>query len=1032
MDANNTEFLELYNSNPWFHDISGFRLTANKLSYTIPAGTILPGGGFLVIAASPQSMENVYGITNVIGPYDGSLEKTDTIKLFDEHGALLLTIPYLDLSALAGGRRRHGPFPDPGQSLIRGGRSTRLGPQRSARRIPGAADPFYPDPLRAVRINELLAHSADPAIPDFIELYNHSNQTNDLSGCVLTDDALVRKFVIPSGTVLPPRAFVSFDRTQLAFGLSAGGATVYLLNPAGARILDAVQFEPQADGVSFGRWPDGADAFYALAARTPGARNSSIRAGDIVINELMYNPISGDDDDQYVELYNKGTNAVDLSGWQFTAGISFSFPTNTTLAPDAYLVVARNLTHLFAKYPNLNERNTVGNFTGKLAHGGERLALAMPQGLSGGKTVYAVEDEVTYGTGGRWGQWSAGGGSSLELIDPRANHRLAANWADSDESQKSVWTNIETTGVLDNGQNYGSSFAYAQFGPLDAGECLLDNVEVYAGTGTINYVKNSGFETGLTDWSLQGCMVRSSRENTGFGGSGHSLHVRCSSRIWTGANSCQAALNPNPMGPGQTATLRFKARWLHGCPEVLLRLNGNWLEAVGALPVPANLGTPGLRNSRAVSNAGPALYEVAHSPAVPGYGEDVVVTARVDDPDGVRNVALNYRLDPDTTYLKIPMTDDGTGGDAVAGDGVFSATLPGGYGLTAFYVSATDNRGATARFPALRNDNAPVPECVVMFGDQDPGGSFGVYHLWLTQTNIDLWSGLPNLSNEMIDGTFVNGHRIIYNMQARYAGSPYHQGFYSPEYSACHFKWVFPDDDKFLGATSFNKIHAPGNGAGDDASLQREQVAYTFMRALGVPWLSRRYVAVYVNGYRNLPLMEDTQCPDADMVDEYFPNDSGGFLYKMQPWFEFAPFPSGYYLDFNNQAWCAIMPYTTTGKAKKLARYRYTFEIRRTPDSMNNFTNVLSLIDAASAVPGPDYAADLQSLADMENWMRVFAANHAAGNWDSFGSQNGQNLYGYMGTQGTRYLAAHVRLQHCAGEFRLLGARAEPLYHQFR
>ncbi len=27
--------------------------------------------------------------------------------------------------------------------------------------------------------------------------------------------------------------------------------------------------------------------------------------------------------------------------------------------------------------------------------------------------------------------------------------------------------------------------------------------------------------------------------------------------------------------------------------------------------------------------------------------------------------------------------------------------------------------------------------------------------------------------------------------------------------------------------------------------------------------------------------------------------------------------------------------------------------------------------------------------------MRVFAANHAAGNWDSFGAQNGQNLYGY-------------------------------------
>jgi hypothetical protein len=35
-----------------------------------------------------------------------------------------------------------------------------------------------------------------------------------------------------------------------------------------------------------------------------------------------------------------------------------------------------------------------------------------------------------------------------------------------------------------------------------------------------------------------------------------------------------------------------------------------------------------------------------------------------------------------------------------------------------------------------RKDNEPVRECVVMFGDGNPGGSFGVYHLWITQTNM--------------------------------------------------------------------------------------------------------------------------------------------------------------------------------------------------------------------------------------------------------------------------------------------------------
>jgi len=1001
-DGKNTEFLELYNSNPWFHDLSGFRIVANNLSYTVPAGTVIPGGSFLVVAASPQSMRDIYGINNVIGPYSGTLQSTDTLQLFDEQGALLLTVPYSNRS----------PWPvaadGSGHSLVLTSPSYGEEDPRAwdisdvYTGSPGAADSYHPDPLRKVRINELLAHTEDPTIQDFVELYNHSDQTNDLSGCALTDDPLSKKFVVPSGTILGPGGFISFDRTQLGFGLSAVGETLYLLTPDGLRILDAVQYEAQADGVSLGRWPDGADAFYPMAARTPGAANRNILVRDIVINELMYDPISGNDDDQYIELYNQGTNLVSLAGWQFTSGITFTFPTNAVLAPESYLVIARDRTNLFAKYPNLNPVNTLGDFTGKLSHSGERVALAMPQLLNGTQTLFVVEDEVTYGAGGRWGQWAAGGGSSLELTDSRSNHRLAANWADSDDTQKSTWVNIEATGTLDNGHNYGPNIGYAQLGPLDAGECLIDNVEVHAGTGTVNYLRNPGFETGLTDWSIQGCMTRSSLENTGYGGSGHSLHVRCSSRIWTGANSCQATLNANTLGSGQTATLRFKARWLHGWPEVLLRLNGNWLEAVGTMPVPSNLGTPGARNSRSLSNPGPAIYEVTHSPAVPTYGQDVVVTARVDDPDGIASLTLNYRLDSDTSYTKVTMKDDGTGGDAVAQDGLFSATLPGAYGIVAYYLSATDNRGAVTRFPALLNDNSPVRECVVMFGDENPGGSFASYHLWLTQSNVDLWSSLPDLSNEMIDGTFVCGNRVIYNMSARYAGSPYHQGFYSPLYSPCHYKFQFPDDDKFLGATSFNKIHAPGNGAGDDSSLQREQTAYTFMRALGVPWLNRRYVSVYVNGYHTLPLMEDTQCPDADMVKEYFPNDTGGFLYKMQPWFEFTPFPSSYYLDFNNVSWCTVMPYTSAGK-KKTARYRYNFEIRRTPDSANNFTNVFSLVDAASAPSSANYAANLESLAEMENWMRVFAANHAAGNWDSFGAQNAQNLYGYIGTQGTRY-----------------------------
>jgi hypothetical protein len=466
------------------------------------------------------------------------------------------------------------------------------------------------------------------------------------------------------------------------------------------------------------------------------------------------------------------------------------------------------------------------------------------------------------------------------------------------------------------------------------------------------------------------------------------------------------ALNANALASGQTATLRYKARWLHGWPEALLRLNGNWLEATAAMPVPTNLGSPGMPNSRYVTNAGPAIYNVTHTPTVPAANQAVVVTANVSDPDGVTNLTLYYRLDPVTSYTAVPMKDDGTGGDAVPGDGVFSATIPGQAAnqVAAFYISAADSRGAATRFPALRpQDNEPVRECVVMFGDGNPGGSFGVYHLWLTQTNITRWANLSDLSNEGNDCTFVNNTRVIYNMQGRFAGSPYHQEFDTPNGSLCHYKWEYNDDDQFLGATDFNKIHQPGNGPGDDASLQREECANTFLRALKVPWLYKRLVAVYVNGSRRGVLMEDTQVPDSDMVKEYFPNDTGGYMYKMQPWFEFAPFPTGSTIAYNMNNWCTLNNYTTTGGAKKAACYRYNYEIRRTADSDNDFAAPYSLVNAANSYGTPNYVASMENLANMENWMRVFAANHAAANRDSFGATTEQNLYGYIGTLGTKY-----------------------------
>ncbi|MCL5096073.1 MAG: lamin tail domain-containing protein, partial [Candidatus Omnitrophica bacterium] len=774
-----------------------------------------------------------------------------------------------------------------------------------------------------------------------------------------------------------------------------------LVNPDRTRVIDAVQFDGQASGVSMGRYPDGAPAFHELSSVTPNAHNSPLLIRDVVINEIMYHPISENSDDEYIELYNQGTNAVDLGLWKLTGGIQFTFAAGTVIPARGYKILARNATRLFAQYPNLNPGNTVGDFKGALSNRGEHLTLSMPDRSANPSATndttadypYIVVDEVSFGTGGRWGRWSDGGGSSLELIDARADHRLACNWADSDESSKSTnWTTIECTGTLDLGNSsYAADSLHILL--LGEGECLIDNVEVRAGTAGPNLVANSTFESGVSGWYFQGNHSLSSLETGAGYNSSRSLHIRSTGEGDSGGNRIRTRLTTS-LGVGSTATLRARVRWLRGFPEIVLRLHGNWLEASGAMPLPSNLGTPGAPNSRAVANAGPAIYDVTHSPVLPAAKEPVVVTARVDDPDGLDYVQLHYRLDPNTGYTTVNMTDDGTGGDAVAGDEVYSATVPGqaANALIAFYIQAADKASSpvTSQFPS----DAPTRECLVRFGDPQPAGSLGTYRLWITQASLNQWKNREGLSNLPIDATFVPGNqRVIYNAGAVYTGSPYKtRGFDSPIGSWCDYIFHFPRDDQFLGATDL-KICYPGN-LNDDDTTQREQTAYWIAEQIGIYHNHRRYVNLYVIGVKRGIVMEDTQIPNADVIDECYPNEADGDLFKAALWFEFSDSNPG---DFVPTP--ATLQNFMSGGVKKLARYRWNWPKHAVKASANNYDNLFALVDALNGSTST-YVDQVQSLVDVDQWMRNFAVEHIVGNWDSYGYRNGANMFAYKTPSG--------------------------------
>src|SRR6266542_5341767 len=75
------EWVELHNLMSVDMDLSGWSL-ASGIDYTFAEGTILAGGGYLVVAVSPVTLMAATGLTNVLGPFSGRLSNSgETLEL---------------------------------------------------------------------------------------------------------------------------------------------------------------------------------------------------------------------------------------------------------------------------------------------------------------------------------------------------------------------------------------------------------------------------------------------------------------------------------------------------------------------------------------------------------------------------------------------------------------------------------------------------------------------------------------------------------------------------------------------------------------------------------------------------------------------------------------------------------------------------------------------------------------------------------------------------------------------------------------
>jgi hypothetical protein len=141
---------------------------------------------------------------------------------------------------------------------------------------------------------------------------------------------------------------------------------------------------------------------------------------NLKVSEIMYNPLSethySSEDLEFIELFNLGKDALDLSNVQLTDGIDYIFPPGTGLPGGAHIVVARNVEAFLARY----NFKPFGEYDRGLSNSGDTVTVLDPFG----RTLFTV----TYDDSSPWAESADGDGPSLVLSPLSSNPANPASW----------------------------------------------------------------------------------------------------------------------------------------------------------------------------------------------------------------------------------------------------------------------------------------------------------------------------------------------------------------------------------------------------------------------------------------------------------------------------------------------------------------------------------------------------------------------------------------------------------------------------
>jgi hypothetical protein len=469
----------------------------------------------------------------------------------------------------------------------------------------------------------------------------------------------------------------------------------------------------------------------------------------VVITEILYNP-DNNSRAEFIELHNPTATEINLSGWQFTSGISYVFPSGSIILPGGYLVLAMDSAAFFTQFGKV----PFGQFSGSLSSDGELIELRNATNL--------VIDQVEYRPEFPWPVSAGGAGSSMELINPALDNNLGGSWRASMPTVNFPAATYVTAAANDwrwrpgNTEASNPTTAWRANGFVEDGTWTTARAPIGFGTVTgvtintaISGMRNiyrSVFarktfmiepgeitpsltlrhtqDDGILVW-INGVLVAQRNMPTTDPTISTNASTNATEGIWYDVTISNAATFLVE-GTNTIAVQAFNQS-LTGSDFVfdleLKRPSGSRILQP----------TPGAANTTAAASAAPQIRQVAHSPQQPTANDAVTVTTKVSDPQGVGSVQLHYQVvlpgsfiparlprpmatvlaDPagarplnpafesPANWTTVAMHDDGVNGDAIAADGVFSVVLPafGHRTLVRYRITATDLQASSVRVP---------------------------------------------------------------------------------------------------------------------------------------------------------------------------------------------------------------------------------------------------------------------------------------------------------------------------------------------